>query len=108
MNGEKTRFECFAGETKSLVLTIENEQENSEVSIAFVRGHTFTKKSFSTKDNTLAKDENGEYCCELSAADTVSMSGAEYAIEVKVESAAGVTIRPCGVLAVRKDQVYKL
>ena len=50
MNGEKTRFECFAGETKSLVLTIENEQENSEVSIAFVRGRSITKKAFSTKD----------------------------------------------------------
>lgn len=108
MNGEKTRFECFAGETKSLALTVENEQENSEVSIAFVRGRSITKKAFSTKDGTLSKDENGEYCCELTAADTTAMSGAEYAIEVKVESAAGVTIRPCGVLVVRKDQVYKL
>lgn len=103
-----TRFECFAGETKALVITIENEQEGSEVNVAFVRGHHDIKKAFSTKDGTLRKEPDGAYHCELSAEDTIAMGPFTFAIEVEVEAPGGNTIRPVGVLEIKRDKVHLL
>ena len=103
-----TRFECFAGETKALVITIENEQEGSEVNVAFVRGHHEIRKAFSTKDGSLRKEEDGKYHCELSSADTLAMGITTFAIEVEVEAPGGNTIRPVGVLVIRTDKVHIL
>lgn len=103
-------FECFAGETKALVITIENEQENSDVNVAFVRGHREIKKSFSTKDGSLRK-EGSSYHCELSSEDTIAMGiigVSTYAIEVEIEAPGGNTIRPVGTLEIKRNKVYQL
>ncbi|GEM_PF-5677873 len=102
------QFTCYAGETKALVVEIENEQEGSEVGVAFVRGQTVIKKSFSTKDGTLVKEEDGCYHCELSESDTLEMGVATFVIEVKVESPTRVLIRPAGLLEIKRDQAYQL
>lgn len=102
------RFICFAGETKSLVIEIENEQEGSEVNVAFVRGHNEIKKAFSTKDGTLVKEEDGCYHCELSSEDTLAMGLTTFAIEVEIEAPGGNTIRPVGLLEIKKDKVHIL
>lgn len=101
------RFTCFAGETKALVITIQNEQENSEVNVAFVRGNHEINKSFSTKDGTLWKEE-GAYHCELSSTDTVEMGTTTFTIEVEVEAPGGNTIRKVGTLEIKRDKVHKL
>ena len=102
------KFTCYAGETKALVVEIENEQEGSEVGVAFVRGQTVIKKSFSTKDGTLVKEEDGCYHCELSESDTLDMGVATFVIEVEIEAPGGNTIRPVGLLEIKKDKVHIL
>lgn len=102
------QFTCYAGETKALVVEIENEQEGSEVGVAFVRGQTFIKKSFSTKDGTLTKEEDGYYHCELSSEDTLAMGLTTFTIEVKIEAPGGVTIRPVGLLEIKRNKVHIL
>lgn len=102
------RFICFAGETKSLVIEIENEQEGSDVNVAFVRGHKEIKKAFSTKDGTLTKEEDGCYHCELSSEDTLTMGLTTFTIEVEIEAPGGITIRPVGLFEIKKDKVHTL
>lgn len=102
------RFECFAGETKALKITIKNEQEGSEVNVAFVHGHHEIRKGFSTKDGSLRKEEDGKYHCELSSEDTLNMGVSTFAIEVEVEAPGGNTIRPVGLLEIKKNKVYQL